>query len=125
MNRLVTALTLTLAGVASAADPPPASALKVESNLFLTLPGEPFVEYGFRLEKAIADRAVPIIVGYANGDLGYIATAASHEVGGYEPTMSKLAPEAEAVILRELGKLADRVVGDVFESFSKHPKEKK
>jgi len=100
-------------------------AMKIGPYLLLTMPGEPMVEYGFRLERAIADRAVPIIVGYANGDLGYIATAASHEVGGYEPTMSKLAPEAEAVILRELGKLADRVVGDVFESFSKHPKEKK
>jgi hypothetical protein len=35
----------------------------------------------------------------------------------------KLAPEAEAIILAELGRLADRVVGDVFESFSKHPKD--
>jgi neutral ceramidase len=28
------------------------------------------------------------------------------------------------VILKQLGALADRVVGDVFESFSKHPKDK-
>ena len=81
------------------------------------------VEYGFKLEKAIADRAVPIIVGYANGNLGYIATADAFEVGGYEPNTSKLTPEAELMILTELGQLADRVVGDVFESFSKHPKE--
>jgi hypothetical protein len=100
-------------------------AMKIGPYLLLTMPGEPMVEYGFKLEKAIADRAVPIIVGYANGDLGYIATADSHKVGGYEPTMSKLAPEAEPVILHELGRLADRVVGDVFESFSKHPKDKK
>jgi neutral ceramidase len=97
-------------------------ALKVGPYLFLTMPGEPMVEYGFKLEKAIADRAVPIVVGYANGHLGYIATADAHKVGGYEPTMSPLLPEAEAIILRELGRLADRVVGDVFESFSKHPK---
>jgi hypothetical protein len=32
-------------------------------------------------------------------------------------------PEAEAVILKQLGVLADRVIGDVFESFSKHPKD--
>jgi hypothetical protein len=86
MNRLVTALTLTLAGVASAADPPPASALKVESNLFLTLPGEPFVEYGFRLEKAIADRAVPVVVGYANVDIGYICTAKAFQEGATSRT---------------------------------------
>ena len=98
-------------------------ALKVGPYLFLTMPGEPMVEYGFKLEAAIADRAVPIIVGYANGNIGYIATAAAYSTGGYEPNSSKLVPEAEPLILKELGRLADRVVGDVFESFSKHPKD--
>jgi neutral ceramidase len=98
-------------------------ALKIGPYLLLTMPGEPMVEYGFKLEQAIADRAIPIIVGYANGNLGYIATAEAYDVGGYEPSTSKLAPEAEAIILAELGRLADRVVGDVFESFSKHPKD--
>jgi neutral ceramidase len=98
-------------------------ALKVGPYLFLTMPGEPMVEYGFKLEQAIADRAVPIIVGYANGGIGYIATADAHEVGGYEPTRSPLLPEAEVIILEELGRLADQVVGDVFESFSKHPRD--
>ena len=99
------------------------SALKIGPWLLLTMPGEPMVEYGFKLERTIADRAVPIIVGYANGNLGYIATADAYEVGGYEPNTSKLAPEAEVIILDELGRLADRVVGDVFQSFSKHPKD--
>jgi hypothetical protein len=85
------------------------------------MPGEPMVEYGLQLESAIADRAIPIIIGYANGHIGYIATADSYDVGGYEPNTSKLAPEAEAIILTELSQLADRVVGDVFESFSRHP----
>lgn len=98
-------------------------ALKIGPYLLLTMPGEPMVEFGFKLEQAIADRATPIIVGYANGNLGYIPTAAAYEVGGYEPNTSKLAPEAEAIILAELGRLTDRVVGDVFESFSKHPKD--
>ena len=98
-------------------------AMKIGPYVLLTMPGEPMVEYGFKLEKAISDRAVPIIVGYANGHLGYIATADAYEVGGYEPNTSKLAPEAELIILTELSRLADRVVGDVFESFSKHPKD--
>jgi len=96
-------------------------AMQIGPYLLLTMPGEPMVEYGFKLEEAIADRAIPIIVGYANGNLGYIATADAYDVGGYEPTRSKLAPEAESMILGELSRLADRVVGDVFESFSKHP----
>jgi hypothetical protein len=99
------------------------SALKIGPYLLLTMPGEPMVEYGFKLEKAIADRAIPIIVGYANGNLGYIATADAYEVGGYEPNRSPLTPIAEAIILHELGALADKVVGDVFESFSKHPED--
>lgn len=98
-------------------------AMKIGPYLLLTMPGEPMVEYGFKLEQAIADRAIPIIVGYANGSIGYIATAGAHQVGGYEPNLSKLKPEAEAVLLKKLGELADRVVGDVFASFSKHPKD--
>lgn len=92
-------------------------ALRVGPFLFLTIPGEPMVEYGFKIEKAIADRATPIIVGYANGNLGYICTAEAHKYGGYEPGMSPLLPEAEELILAELGRLADRVLADVFESF--------
>lgn len=98
-------------------------AMKIGPYLLLTMPGEPMVEYGFKLEQAISDRAIPIIIGYANGYIGYIATEEAYEVGGYEPKMSKLAPEAEAIILTELGRLADEVVGDVFESYSKHPRE--
>lgn len=100
-------------------------ALKVGPFLFLTMPGEPMVEYGLRLEAAIADRATPIIVGYANGNIGYIATSAAYAEGGYEPNTSKLLPEAEEPLLLELSRLTDRVVGDVFESFSKHPKDQK
>ncbi len=98
-------------------------ALKIGPYLFLSMPGEPMVEYGFKLEKAIADRAIPIVVGYANGYLGYIPTADAYAVGGYEPSRSPLTAEAEAVILKELGRLADLVMGDVFESFSKHPQD--
>lgn len=98
-------------------------AIKIGPYLLLTMPGEPMVEIGFKLEEAIADRAIPIIIGYANGNLGYIATAQAHTEGGYEPNTSQLLPEAEELILHELSQLADRVVGDVFESFSKHPKD--
>lgn len=92
-------------------------AMRIGDFLLLTIPGEPMVEYGFQIEKAIADRATPIVIGYANGHLGYICTADSHEYGGYEPNMSPLLPEAEPLIIAELGRLADRVLADVFESF--------
>jgi hypothetical protein len=97
-------------------------ALRVGDFLLLTIPGEPMVEYGFKIEKAIADRAIPIVIGYANGNLGYICTAESHKYGGYEPNMSPLLPEAEPLILAELGRLADKVLADVFESFKPEKK---
>lgn len=100
-------------------------AMKIGPYLLLTMPGEPMVEYGFKLENAISDRAIPIIVGYANGHVGYIATSDAYQVGGYEPNTSKLTAEAEPILLTELSRLADRVVGDVFESFSKHPQDVK
>lgn len=92
-------------------------ALRVGDFLLLTMPGEPMVEYGFQIEKAIADRAIPLVVGYANGNLGYICTAESHRFGGYEPNMSPLLPEAEQLIVDEIGRLADKALADVFESF--------
>jgi hypothetical protein len=100
-------------------------ALRVGPYLFLTMPGEPMVEFGYHIEAAIADRAIPIVVGYANGSIGYIATAQAYKVGGYEPGQSRLTASAEAVIYEQLDLLADQVVGDVFESFSKHPAQKR
>jgi neutral ceramidase len=93
-------------------------ALRIGPFLFLTIPGEPFVEYGFQVEKAIADRAIPIVVGYANGNIHYVCTAQAYKEGGYEPNMTELAPDVEPIILKHLGTLADRVLGDVFESFA-------
>ena len=100
-------------------------AMKVGPYLFLTMPGEPMVEYGFNIEEAIGPRAIPIVVGYANGGIGYIATADSYAVGGYEPNISPLSPSAEPIVLKKLGGLADKVIGDVFATFSKHPKDVK
>ena len=92
-------------------------ALRIGSYLLLTIPGEPMVEFGFQIENMIADRAIPIVIGYANGNLGYICTAESHKFGGYEPNSSPLLPEAEPLIVEELGRLADKALADVFESF--------
>lgn len=97
-------------------------AMMLGDFLLLTIPGEPMVEYGFKLEKAIADRAKPIVVGYANGYIGYICTADSFKEGGYEPETSPLLPEAEAIILRELETLADRVLADTWRVIDRRPK---
>jgi hypothetical protein len=93
-------------------------AMKIGPYLFLTLPGEPFVEFGFQLEKAVADRAIPVVVGYANGSIGYICTDRAHNEGGYEPNNSKSGPGSEGILITELRRLADKVIGDTFDSFA-------
>ena len=86
--------------------------------LDVTLPGEPMVEFGLRIEKAVADRAVPVVVGYANGNVGYICTDRAHQEGGYEPGHSASGPGAEKVLVAESLRLADAVIADVFEHFA-------
>lgn len=99
----------------------PLQAIKIGPYLLLTIPGEPMVEYGLRVEHAIGDRAIPIVIGYANGSLGYICTDKAFAEGGYEPGHSQSGPGAEEIIVRELLSLVDRVVGDVFEAFRPAP----
>lgn len=93
-------------------------ALKIGPYLLLTLPGEPMVEYGFQLEREIGPRAVPIVVGYSNGHIGYLCTDQAFQEGGYEPNHSQSGPGSEKLLIAELLKLADRVIGDVFEAFA-------
>ena len=93
-------------------------AMKIGPYLLLTMPGEPMVEYGLKLEEAIGERATPIIVGYANGHIGYICTRQAFAEGGYEPNHSQSGEGAEEILIRELLKLSDRVIGDVFEAFA-------
>ena len=92
--------------------------LSVGPYLLLTIPGEPFVRTAIQLEKAVAGRAVPIVVGYANGGDPLRVHGQSLEEGGYEPNMTPLAAESEPIIVKKSRLLADRVIGDVFEAFA-------
>ena len=63
---------------------------------FVAIPAEYFVEYGLRIKRRPI-RGWAIIVGYANGMVGYVPTREAFRRGGYETTFtgsSKLAPEA-------------------------------
>jgi hypothetical protein len=82
------------------------------------VPGELFSSLGMRIKTGIADRQV-LIVGYANGDVGYIPDRAAYAGGGYEVTdaykyygaPAALAPEAgEMVVARSIA-LARAVIG--------------
>lgn len=70
--------------------------LKIGDLAVVGLPGEFFVEFGLEIKRR-SPAAATLVVGLANGSLGYVPTEVSFAEGGYEPTSwrySKLAPEA-------------------------------
>ncbi|HKX19132.1 MAG TPA: hypothetical protein VJT33_14060 [bacterium] len=77
----------------------------------VALPGEFFVESGQRLR----DRSpfpITVVIGYANGCLGYVPPASAFEEGGYETRLSpwsRVAPQAEAVILNAAVELLEEL----------------
>ena len=84
----------------------------------VTLPGEVFLEIGWKTRDAVAQAAgVPpdriVVAAYANGSVGYVPTAAAIPEGGYEVTAYRhaskplgYAPEAEDVLSRTAAELA-------------------
>jgi hypothetical protein len=77
----------------------------------IALPGEFFAESGQRLR----DRSpfpYTVVIGYANGCLGYVPPASAFEEGGYETRLSpwsRVAPDAEATILEAAGGILDEL----------------
>ncbi|NLF18625.1 MAG: hypothetical protein GX595_15445 [Lentisphaerae bacterium] len=58
-------------------------AFRMGGGAMVALPGEVFVEYGLAIAKA-SPFAPTLVAGYANGNVGYIPTAAAYAEGGYE-----------------------------------------
>jgi hypothetical protein len=76
----------------------------------LGLPGEFFVETAeqIRSQAGIADLAVAC---YANHYIGYVVPPEAYDQGGYEAGITLLAPEAEAIVVREAVRMLREVVG--------------
>lgn len=74
--------------------------VRINDAAFIAVPAEVFVEIGLCLKQRAPHRI--FIVGIANGYIGYLATAAAHADGGYEVVSSKVAPEAEDVLIEEM-----------------------
>ncbi len=98
----------TLSGIAARVQ-----VIRVGSLVFVGVPGELFSVLGKQIREALtADLA--FIVGYANGDVGYIPDRAAYDGGGYEINdaykyygyPAALAPEAGDMIVRTSVRLA-------------------
>ena len=63
---------------------------------FVSIPAEYFVEHGLRIKEETHPRHT-LVVGHANGMVGYVPTAQAFKRGGYETTFGfgyRMAPEA-------------------------------
>jgi hypothetical protein len=88
------------------AEPAEIQGLAIGDVALVALPGEFFAESGLRL-KAYSPFPYTIPVGYAGG-IGYVPPASAFAEGGYETRLapwSRVAPEAEALILAAAGDL--------------------
>jgi neutral ceramidase len=70
--------------------------LRIGEAAIVAVPCELFAEYGLQIKAASPCRPT-LVVGYANGIVGYVPTARAFEEGGYETRLcrsSKLAVDA-------------------------------
>lgn len=84
------------------------SAVRIGDMLIATLPGEPLTILGDHLrELSPNDTAHTIIVGYAQGHIGYLLGAEDWLRGGYEPSINFWGPlEGEYLVEQEAALLA-------------------
>lgn len=75
--------------------------LSINEYDFVAIPAEPFVELGLKIKEQGHPRRA-VVVGYANGMVGYVPHAEAFKRGGYETTFcnwSRLAPEAGGIFV--------------------------
>jgi neutral ceramidase len=58
-------------------------AIAIGPIVLVGIPGELFCELGMMV-KGRAKAKLTMVIGYANGDIGYIPTSSSYRIGGYE-----------------------------------------
>ncbi len=96
---------------ARGANPAEVQALRLGSRVLLGIPGELFVELGLAIKERCHPRHA-LVIGYANGMVGYLPTRAAFARGGYETTFtssSRLAPEAGDLLVEAAVDLARTV----------------
>ena len=89
------------AGAGAAEDIAEVQTFAIGDLALVGLPGEFFVESGLRLQSRSPFKHT-VVIGYANGGIGYVPPASAFAEGGYETRLapwSRVAPEAEGLIL--------------------------
>jgi hypothetical protein len=76
----------------------PLQVMTVGPYWFISLPGEPVVEYSLQIEKMVPNSAPVFVLGYSAADAGYIPVQHMFAEGGYEAGCAYL-PSCEEKIL--------------------------
>jgi len=88
-------------------------ALGIDEVVFVSLPAEAFARLGLLIKEQVYPRHA-VVVGYANGMVGYVPHAAAFQRGGYETSFapsSRLAPEAGDRLVAAAVRLVRRMPG--------------
>lgn len=82
----------------------PTTVVRMGDLMWVTFPGEMFNAIG-KFVKAASPAPYAHLMGYTNGSLGYFPEQKAFAEGGYEPSNSRLAPNAEPIYRREIAEL--------------------
>lgn len=84
-------------------------ALSIGETVLVGIPGEPFAEVGLAIKDRWPGKQV-MVVGYANGYVGYMPTYETHLEGGYEAETTVFDPSMAAMLVKEARHLIDNLL---------------
>lgn len=84
--------------------PIPISAIHIGPVSILSLPGEPMVDFQIFAQQCVPARHV-LTAGYGDYSTAYICTEESFKQGGYEPSASRVAKNAESILKNAIYKV--------------------
>ncbi len=84
-------------------------ALSIGDVVLIGIPGEPFAELGQAMKDGWPTNQV-MVVGYANGSVGYMPTSSAHQEGGYEAETTVFHPSMADILVREARRLIENLL---------------
>ncbi len=82
----------------------PITAIRIDEFVWVTFPGELFHKIGQTIKSSTHSK-YPFLVGYCNGNLGYLPTQQAYSEGGYEPWTTRFAPVTEKIFVAGVEKI--------------------
>lgn len=83
--------------------------VRLPDGVLVGVPGEMFVEIGLRAKQSARGRL--LIVGLANGYVGYLPSRRAYQAGGYEVVSARCDSETEDRLAKAIAELEERLIG--------------